>query len=189
MLIYNVYNILRKYRLLLCFLILSQMMSVSTSAQEIPDQTVRVGSFEENYNTVNEKGERSGYGYEYLQNIAGYAGWSYEYVPGTWKDCFKQLENDEVDLLGGISYTEERAEKMLFSDMPMGEEEYYIYADAPNIELTAAELGSFEGKKIGVLKDHTPEDVLDKWEVRYEIAHATYQYFQCRGDSGEADQP
>ena len=29
-------------------------------------------------------------------------------------------------MLGGMSYTDERAENMLFSDMPMGEEKYYI---------------------------------------------------------------
>ena len=26
----------------------------------------------------------------------------------------------EIDILGGISYTDERAQNMLFSDMPMG---------------------------------------------------------------------
>ena len=36
---------------------------VSTSAQENSDHVIRVGSFEETYNVVNEKGERSGYGY------------------------------------------------------------------------------------------------------------------------------
>ena len=53
---------------------------VSTSAQENSDHVIRVGSFEETYNVVNEKGERSGYGYEYLQDIAGYAGWTYKYI-------------------------------------------------------------------------------------------------------------
>ena len=38
---------------------------VSTFAQENSDYVIRVGSFEETYNVVNEKGERSGYGYEY----------------------------------------------------------------------------------------------------------------------------
>ena len=56
---------------------------VSTSAQENSDHVIRVGSFEETYNTVNEKGERSGYGYEYLQDIAGYAGWTYKYITKT----------------------------------------------------------------------------------------------------------
>ena len=142
-------------------------LPASTSAKENSDNVVRVGSFEETYNIVNEKGERRGYGYEYLQDIAGYAGWSYEYVTSNWEDCFTQLENGEIDILGGISYTDERAKNMLFSDMPMGEEKYYIYTDASNMNLTAGNLDSFEGKNIGVLKDHIPEDVLNEWESKY----------------------
>ena len=83
-------------------------------AKENSDNVIRVGSFEETYNVVNEKGERSGYGYEYLQDIAGYAGWRYKYITSDWKNCFTQLENGEIDILGGISYTDERAENMLF---------------------------------------------------------------------------
>ena len=142
-------------------------LPASTSAKENSDNVVRVGSFEETYNIVNEKGERRGYGYEYLQDIAGYAGWTYEYVTSNWEDCFTQLENGEIDILGGISYTDERAKNMLFSDMPMGEEKYYIYTDASNMDLTAGNLDSFEGKNIGVLKDHIPEDVLNEWESKY----------------------
>ena len=55
---------------IICFIVLS----VPTSAKENSDNVIRVGSFEETYNVANEKGERSGYGYEYLQDIAGYAG-------------------------------------------------------------------------------------------------------------------
>ena len=150
-----------------CTMICLTVFPVSASAIEKSDHVIRIGSFEETYNTVNEKGERRGYGYEYLQDIAGYAGWTYEYVTSNWEDCFAQLENGEIDILGGISYTEERAEKMLFSDMPMGEEKYYIYTDASNMDLTAGNLDSFEGKNIGVFKDHIPEDVLNEWESKY----------------------
>ena len=149
----------------LCFFL--AITPVSVFAEAPSDQAVRVGSFEETYNMINEKGERSGYGYEYLQNIAGYAGWTYEYITSSWADCFAQLEDGEIDILGGISYTGERAKTMLFSDMPMGEEKYYIYADVSNMDLTAADLASFDGKNIGVLKDHTPEEVLNGWEARY----------------------
>ena len=150
-----------------CIMICLILFPVSTSAKENSDHIIRVGSFEETYNVVNEKGERSGYGYEYLQDIAGYAGWTYKYITSDWKNCFTQLENGEIDILGGISYTDERAENMLFSDMPMGEEKYYIYTDASNMDLTAGNLDSFEGKNIGVLKDHIPEDVLNEWELKY----------------------
>ena len=150
-----------------CIMICLILFPVSTSAKENSDHIIRVGSFEETYNVVNEKGERSGYGYEYLQDIAGYAGWTYKYITSDWNNCFTQLENGEIDILGGISYTDERAENMLFSDMPMGEEKYYIYTDASNMDLTAGNLDSFEGKNIGVLKDHIPEDMLNEWELKY----------------------
>ena len=81
-----------------CIMICLVVFPVSTSAQENSDHVIRVGSFEETYNVVNEKGERSGYGYEYLQDIAGYAGWTYKYITSDWKNCFTQLENGEIDI-------------------------------------------------------------------------------------------
>ena len=165
-LVQNIMNFKFCY-IIFCAIICFIVLSVPTFAKENSDNVIRVGSFEETYNVVNEKGERSGYGYEYLQDIAGYAGWTYKYITSDWKNCFTQLENGEIDILGGISYTDERAENMLFSDMPMGEEKYYIYTDASNMDLTAGNLDSFEGKNIGVLKDHIPEDMLNEWELKY----------------------
>ena len=165
-LVQNIMNFKFCY-IIFCTIICFIVLSVPTFAKENSDNVIRVGSFEETYNVVNEKGERSGYGYEYLQDIAGYAGWTYKYITSDWKNCFTQLENGEIDILGGISYTDERAENMLFSDMPMGEEKYYIYTDASNMDLTAGNLDSFEGKNIGVFKDNITEDVLNEWESKY----------------------
>ena len=123
-LVQNIMNFKFCY-IIFCAIICFIVLSVPTFAKENSDNVIRVGSFEETYNVVNEKGERSGYGYEYLQDIAGYAGWTYKYITSDWKNCFTQLENGEIDILGDISYTDERAENMLFSDMPMGEEKYY----------------------------------------------------------------
>ncbi len=75
---YNEFQILLHY--IFCTIICFIVLSVPTFAKENSDNVIRVGSFEETYNVVNEKGERSGYGYEYLQDIAGYAGWTYKYI-------------------------------------------------------------------------------------------------------------
>ena len=114
-LVQNIMNFKFCY-IIFCTIICFIVLSVPTFAKENSDNVIRVGSFEETYNTVNEKGERRGYGYEYLQDIAGYAGWTYKYITSDWKNCFTQLGNGEIDILGGISYTDERAENMLFSD-------------------------------------------------------------------------
>ena len=105
----------------LCLLLLlSVALPVKAAAETAPAKVVRVGSFEDTFNYCNEKGARKGYGYELLETLSGYTGWQFEYVTCDWSDCFEKLENGEIDIMGGISYTEDRAEEMLFSDEPMG---------------------------------------------------------------------
>ncbi len=80
---YNEFQILLHYYFAQLYVLL--FYPFLASAKENSDNVIRVGSFEETYNVVNEKGERSGYGYEYLQDIAGYAGWTYKYITSDWK--------------------------------------------------------------------------------------------------------
>lgn len=153
---------------LLCLLLLlSVVLPVKAAEETAPAKVVRVGSFEDTFNYVNEKGARKGYGYELLQTLSGYTGWQFEYVTCDWSDCFEKLENGEIDIMGGISYTEDRAEEMLFSDEPMGEEKYYLYADLSRADISASDFKTLNGKKIGVLMGTEPEVMLTEWEEKY----------------------
>ena len=148
-------------------LLLSAVLPVKAAAETVPAKVVRVGSFEDTFNYVNEKGARKGYGYELLQTLSGYTGWQFEYVTCDWSDCFEKLENGEIDIMGGISYTEDRAEEMLFSDEPMGEEKYYLYADLSRADISASDYKTLNGKKVGVLMGTEPEVMLTEWEEKY----------------------
>ena len=153
---------------MLCLLLLlSVLFPVRAAAETVPAKVVRVGSFEDTFNYVNEKGVRKGYGYELLQTLSGYTGWEFEYVTCDWSDCFEKLENGEIDIMGDISYTPDRAEEMLFSDEPMGEEEYYLYADLSREDITASDFRTLNGKTIGVLMGTEPEVMLTEWEEKY----------------------
>ena len=153
---------------LLCLLLLlSVVLPVKAAAETAPAKVVRVGSFEDTFNYVNEKGARKGYGYELLQTLSGYTGWQFEYVTCDWSDCFEKLENGEIDIMGAISYTEDRAEEMLFSDEPMGEEKYYLYADLSRADISASDYKTLNGKKVGVLMGTEPEVMLTEWEEKY----------------------
>ena len=127
-------------------------------------QTIRVGSFEDTFNYVDKNGVRRGYGYELMQALAGYTGWKFEYVKCDWSNCLDKLENGEIDIMGGISYTDERAQKMLFSDEAMGEEKYILYADLSNIDNGTSDFKFMDGKRIGVLIGTEPEIMLTEWE-------------------------
>ena len=148
-------------------LLLSAVLPVKAAAETAPAKVVRVGSFEDTFNYVNEKGARKGYGYELLETLSGYTGWQFEYVTCDWSDCFEKLENGEIDIMGGISYTEDRTEEMLFSDEPMGVEKYYLYADLSRADISASDFKTLNGKKIGVLMGTEPEVMLTEWEEKY----------------------
>ena len=155
---------------MLCLLLLlSAVLPVKAAAETASVKVVRVGSFEDTFNYCNERGARKGYGYELLETLSGYTGWQFEYVTCDWSDCFEKLENGEIDIMGGISYTEDRAEEMLFSDEPMGEEKYYLYADLSRADISASDFKILDGKKIGVVMGTEPEVMLTEWEEKYGI--------------------
>lgn len=153
--------------LLSLLLLLSAVLPVKAAAETAPAKVVRVGSFEDTFNYVNEKGARKGYGYELLETLSGYTGWQFEYVTCDWSDCFEKLKNGEIDIMGDISYTEDRTEEMLFSDEPMGEEKYYLYADLSRADISASDYKTLNGKKIGVLMGTEPEVMLTEWEEKH----------------------
>ena len=155
---------------MLCLLLLlPALLPVKAAAETVPAKVVRVGSFEDTFNYVNEKGIRKGYGYELLQTLSGYTGWQLEYVTCDWSDCFEKLKNGEIDIMGDISYTEDRTEEMLFSDEPMGEEKDYLYADLSRADISASDYKTLNGKKIGVLMGTEPEVMLTEWEEKYDL--------------------
>lgn len=130
---------------------------------------IRVGSFEDTFNYVDDHGVRRGYGYELMQALAGYTGWKFEYVKCDWSNCFEKLENGEIDIMGDISYTDDRAEKMLYSEETMGEEKYVLYANLSDTDILSSDYKSLGGKRIGVLKGAKPENMLTEWEHKYGI--------------------
>ena len=156
--------------IILCSCILFSICPVyAFAAESQKEKIVRIGVPDDTYDKINGNGKRSGYGYEYLQKIAGYTGWNYEYVDCTWENCFDKLKNDELDIIEGISYTEERSETMLFSAIPMGDERYYVYVKPDHTDISFSDTASFNGKKIGVLMGYLSEMVLNEWEKKYDL--------------------
>ncbi len=131
---------------------------------------VRAGWYEDSYNITGRNGERSGYGYEFLQSVAGYTGWNYEYVKDGWSALLDRLQKGEIDIMGGVSYTEERGRKMLFSEFPMGRERYYLYADLQNAGISATDLSTLNGKRLAVLRDSIQTAQFGEWEKAHGVA-------------------
>ncbi len=153
----------------LCFLLIFLSCPVQAAATDTDTEVVRVGWYEDAYHITGENGERSGYGYEYEQAVAAYTGWKYEYVEGEWSELLDMLANGEIDMMGTLSYTDERAENMLFSELPMGEEKYYLYADLVHTDISASDLSTLNGKRIDMIRNGVQEMQFSEWEEKHNI--------------------
>ena len=142
----------------------TQQETKKSETQTKEQKTIRIGSFEDTFNYVDKNGVRRGFGYELMQALAGYTGWKFEYVKCDWSNCFDKLESGEIDVMDDISYTDERAKKMLFSEEPMGEEKYILYADLSNMDIGMSDFKFMNGKRVGVLLGTEPEIMLTEWE-------------------------
>ena len=144
-------------------------ITVNVHANQDGTSIVRAGWYEDSYNITGSNGERSGYGYEYQQTVAGYTGWKYKYTKAGWSDLFEMIQEGKIDLLSGVSYTEKRAQTMLFSQLPMGHEKYCLYANLHNTNISLSDLNTLNNKRVGLLKDSVQASQFFEWEQENHI--------------------
>ena len=157
---------LRTYlkRLALALLCLAlALASTCAGASGTGEKIVRVGWYESSFNSTDESGRRTGFGYEYQMKIASYAGWRYEYIQGSWSDLLQMLIDGKIDLLSDVSRTEERAELMLYPSLPMGSEEYFLFVSPENAGIDSSDISTLNGKKIGVNRDSVQAGFYREW--------------------------
>lgn len=138
-------------------------------AQEPDPKVVRVGWYESAFHHTDQFGRRSGYGYEYQQRIATFTGWEYEYVEGSWSELLEMLMAGEIDLLSDVSYTEARAEKILYSALRMGSEDYHVFISPDNTEIRPDDFSTLDGKLVGVNKNSIQEQLFIQWAKDYDV--------------------
>ena len=136
----------------------------TTQVIEEENKTVRVGYFP--YANFQEGGygeHKQGAGYEYLQKISYITGWKYEYVYGSFKECLDMLADGEIDILGNVSYTPERAESIDYSTYAAGTERYWIYTREDHTDLMDGDPKQMNGCRIGVADGSYQKELLEKW--------------------------
>ena len=152
---------------LLLILLLAASLILPANAKE--GKVVRVGWHEAPYFITDEDGRRSGYSYEYQWKLTAYTGWTYEYVEGSWSTLLQMLKDGEIDLMSNISYTEQRAQSVLYSSIPMGTEDYYIFVAQDNTEITADNYATLNGKTVGVTEGTIQKELFLQWEAMHGV--------------------
>lgn len=146
------YSTLKIYGLVIV-LLLFMLLPTQLSA-EVEQNRVRVGimSPSEFYH-VDENGNLSGYGYDYLQELAKYAGWNYQYVKGSWQENLELLKRGEIDLLGLTVYDEDLAHDFLYSPQPSNIITVALYTRINNITLQYEDYPAFNNLNVGLIEN------------------------------------
>ena len=170
----NIHSIATALRRTVCYIVCLILFAAlfpipAKAAEQSEKEAIRVGWYECAYQITRANGERSGYAYEYEQTVSTYTGWDYEYVEGDWTELLDMLQRGDIDIMANVSYTDERAETMLFSDRPMGEEKYYLYVDITNADISLTNLSNLNGKRIAMIKNSVQTDQFCEWEKEHNI--------------------
>ena len=148
----------------IAIVVLMLIQNMPIVAKETEDKVVRVAYVLADHFQEGGEGEpKSGYGYEYLKKISYYTGWKYEYVYGSFSELLEKLKNGEVDLMGNLSYTEDRAKYINFSNESEGDEYYYVYGYANQTKIDANDPSTFNGTKVGVNAGSYQMELFEKW--------------------------
>jgi len=111
---------------------------------------IRVGAYDNRPKIyLNESGKIEGLFPEVLNYIAKKEGWKLVYVHGTWNQCLQRLENNEIDIMVDVAFSEERAKKYIFSNESFLINWAEVYS---NSEESINSLIDLNNKKIAVMK-------------------------------------
>ena len=153
--------------------LLTVIALTTSAAAPSTAKVVRIGWYPDLYNCISTNGIKKGYVYDYAQTVASYTGWTYEYVEADWATLLEMLKKGDLDLVGGVSYSPERARSIAFSALPTGQEKHYLYADLDGTGISAADLTTINGKRIGILQGSLQVPLFREWQNRHHVTPDT----------------
>lgn len=120
---------------------------------------VKVGYFSFNgYQNGNSDEERkSGYAYEYIQNIASYTGWKYEYDYDSKASLLEKLKKGEINLFLGLSKDYDTDANIVYSERPVIYSTFYLFQSSSKKTVDEKDLSTLNGKTIGILQKYPGE--------------------------------
>ena len=139
--------------------------------------TVRVGWFEsEGYFEKDKNGHLVGFGVDYLNAIAAYTGWDYEYVKSTREGCLEMLQTGEIDLMSPVRVDLQLTNAEVSSEV-IGESYGYIYKLGNNFKVSYEEYSKFKRMIIGVEKGSFMEEEIKSYCLKNGFEFYDIVYF------------
>lgn len=125
-------------------------------------ETIRVGFFAfDGYHMMDENGDRSGYGYDFLRMAARYMDVDYEYVgyECSWDDMLNMLNDGSIDLVTSAQVTRERLQEFAYSKS-IGSSSAMLTIKSSNHTIQAGKYSSYDGMRVGLLEGNSRNEDL-----------------------------
>ena len=151
--------------------------------QEAPSpespRTIRVGFFEfDGYHHQDENGRRSGYGYDFLQMIAPYGNFQYEYVgyDKSWAEMQQMLLDGEIDMVTSAHKTPEREQLFSFSKKSIGSSYTMLTTRPGNTKYTTEDYSTLNGIRVGLLEGSSRNTSFDTYAASHGFSYQPVYY-------------
>ncbi|MEG1549315.1 MAG: transporter substrate-binding domain-containing protein [Ruthenibacterium sp.] len=160
--------------LLLAFVV---MASVAMPTFAAAPKTVRIGCFDiENFLVLEDDGSVTGYGADYLEEIAKHTGYQYEYVRGTWTECLQWLKSGKIDLLFPAEFSAERAKDFEFTQSAICVDYVSLIANSDNDNLYYGDYKNYNGIVVGMISDNYLNGVFAEFAAKNDFSFTPVYY-------------
>lgn len=103
-------------------------------------------------NETYEDGTHGGCVYDWLQEIAKYTGWKYEFITGDAEELLDGMAAGEYDLMGGMFYFDGYEDYFNYPKYIMGSNYSLLICRRDNPDIRSYDHTTLNGKRIGVFK-------------------------------------
>lgn len=142
------------FLVVLCILGVPESKRLYASERGEENRVIRVGYIDyDGFIDRQEDGSYTGYGVEYLEEIAKFTGWKYEYVYDSWDNHLQGILSGDIDVVCHAQKSKEREEQYLFSKYSIGSESSVLYVRSDDDRYYYNDFENFDSMVIAVLGD------------------------------------
>ena len=182
---------IKRFAAVLCLVVQISLLSCAAMAAGVPKcdtPQYKVSYYAYDcFNMQDESGQRSGYGYEMMQDLSKYLQCTFAYVgyDKTAKENEAMLRTGEIDVYTAAKKTPEREAEFIFSDHPSITATTCMDVKVGNRDIVAGDYSTYEGLRIGLLRRHTYNDRFENWAQSKGFSH-TITYYETPAELSNA---
>jgi len=138
---------------------------VRASAADTPPSAVRVGYFSNgDFMHKTADGSYAGYDVEYYYTLAGYANWDIQFVEyASLNDALQGLKAGDIDMMSGLSRTEERVSNYLISSKKMCTAQIAVQTRADDDRFSPGDTDAMKNIACGILAGSNVITLFTDW--------------------------